>query len=144
MAAGSIPMIPVAVPGHEQARMPYIAPGAARHHVQPVLTERSPLTEGRDFSVFSPRTWRLADLGAKHALLREGIGWCNMPLPLIAAYLAAGTLVRLDMPDHTGGTYRFSGIWRRDAPPGPAASWLLENFVKRGASESAEIDLPDL
>jgi hypothetical protein len=28
--------------------------------------------------VVSRRTWRLADLGAKHALLREGIGWGNM------------------------------------------------------------------
>jgi DNA-binding transcriptional LysR family regulator len=83
----------------------------------------------------SPRTWRLADLGAKHALLREGIGWGNMPIPMIEADLAAGTLVRLAMPDHPGGIYRFSGVWRRDLPPGPAASWLLRQFVERGAGD---------
>ena len=148
IAAGSIPMVPVAAPGHELARMPRIAPGAARNHVQLVLTDRSPLTDGRDFSVLSARTWRLADLGAKHALLREGIGWGNMPLPLIAADLAAGTLVRLNLPDHAGGTYRFFGIWRRDTPPGPAASWLLKQFVQSGAKDSvtdwAKTDMPDL
>ena len=59
------------------------APGAARNYIQLVLTDRSPLTEGRDFGVMSSRTWRLADLGAKHALLLEGIGWGNMPREMV-------------------------------------------------------------
>lgn len=144
MAAGLVTMVPVAAPGHELARMNPIPPGAARNCVQLVLTDRSPLTEGRDFAVLSPRTWRLADLGAKHALLREGIGWGNMPLPLVESDLAAGTLVRLDMPDHVGGTYRFAGVWRRDTPPGPAAAWLLDQFVRLGAGDGGENGLPDV
>jgi DNA-binding transcriptional LysR family regulator len=135
ISAGSLPMVPVAAPDHPLARMERISPGAGREHIQLVLTDRSPLTEGRDFSVLSPRTWRLADLGAKHALLREGVGWGNMPLPMIEADLEAGTLVRLAMPDHPGGIYRFAGVWRRDLPPGPAAAWLLQQFVKHGASD---------
>jgi DNA-binding transcriptional LysR family regulator len=125
---GSVPMVPVAAPGHPLARAETLAPGAGREHVQLVLTDRSPLTAGRDFAVTSARTWRLADLGAKHALLREGIGWGNMPLPMIEADLASGTLKRLAMPDHPGGTYALFGIWRRDEPPGPAAAWLLARF----------------
>ena len=124
---GSVPMIPVAAPDHPLARG-RLAPGAGREHIQLVLTDRSPLTQGRDFSVVSDRTWRLADLGAKHQLLREGIGWGHMPLPLIAPDLAAGTLVRLDMPDHGGIIYPFDGIYRSDTPPGPAAAWLLKRF----------------
>ena len=80
------------------------------------------LTEGCDFSVLNPRTWRLADQDAKHTLLREGIGWGNIPVPSIEANLVAGRLVGLPMPDHPGGTYRFSGVWRRDTQPGPASS----------------------
>jgi len=133
VAVGSVTMVPVAAPDHPLARIHPLAPGAGRDHVQLVLTDRSPLTEGRDFSVMSARSWRLADLGAKHALLREGIGWGNMPLRMVEADLVAGTLVRLHMPDHPGGTYRFSGIWRSDMPPGPAASWLLRTFVERCA-----------
>lgn len=135
-AAGSVALVPVAAPDHPLGRMELIPPGAGRDHVQIVLTDRSRFTEGRDYSVISPRTWRIADLGAKHALLREGIGWGNMPLPMIEADLAAGTLVRLAMPDHPGGTYRFGGIWRRDAPPGPAASWLLDRFVALGRNDA--------
>jgi DNA-binding transcriptional LysR family regulator len=135
-AAGSVAMVPVAAPMHPLGQMIAIPPGAARDHVQLVLSDRSRYTEGQDFAVVSSRTWRLADLGAKHALLREGIGWGNMPLPLVAADLAAGTLVRLAMPDHPGGRYRFSGIWRREAPPGPAAAWLLDAFVARGLADA--------
>ena len=134
-SVGSVAMVPVAAPDHPLARYEQIPSGAGREHVQLVLTDRSPLTDGRDFAVVSPRTWRLADLGAKHQLLREGIGWGNMPLPLIEPDLVAGTLKRLVMPDDPGGMYRFSGIWRRDRPPGPAASWLIREFVDRALSD---------
>ena len=43
-------------------------------HIQLVLTDRSTLTKGQDLGVYSARTWRLADLGAKHAFLRAGLG----------------------------------------------------------------------
>lgn len=144
VTAGSVAMVPVAAPDHPLSRMERIAPGAGRDFVQLVLTDRSRFTEGRDFSVTSARTWRLADLGAKHALLREGIGWGNMPLPMIEPDLVAGTLVRLRMPDHPGGTYRFAGVWRRDVPPGPAAAWLLDRFVLLAADDHEDPDLPDL
>lgn len=144
MAAGSVPMVPVAAPDHPLGRMEAIPPGAGRDYTQLVLTDRSRFTEGQDYSVSSPRTWRLADLGAKHALLREGIGWGNMPLPMIEPDLVAGTLVRLAMPDHPGGMYRFSGIWRRDTPPGPAASWLLEQFVALGREDQELAGMGDI
>lgn len=55
-----------------------------------VLTDRSSLTEGDDFGVLGARSWRLADLGAKHALLMAGVGWGNMPEPIVRDDLAAG------------------------------------------------------
>ncbi len=144
ISAGLVPMVPVAAPDHPLGRMERIAPGAGREFTQLVLTDRSRFTEGRDYSVVSPKTWRLADLGAKHALLREGIGWGNMPLPMIEPDLIAGTLVRLCMPDHPGGIYRFAGIWRRDTPPGPAGSWLIDHFCAQGATDTAEDGLSDI
>lgn len=143
-AAGSVPMVPVAAPDHPLSLMDRIAPGAGRDHIQLVLTDRSRFTDGQDFSVMSPHTWRLADLSAKHALLREGIGWGNMPLPMIEPDLVAGTLVRLRMPDHVGGIYRFAGVWRRDTPPGPAGSWLLDQFVQFGADDQEEEGMPEI
>lgn len=135
IAAGSTLMVPVAAPGHPLAQMAAIPPGAARDHTQLVLSDRSRLTEGRDFGVVSRKTWRLADLSAKHALLREGVGWGSMPLPMVAADLESGALVRLNLPDHSGGRYGLSAIWRTDAPPGPAAAWLRDQFVELGRAD---------
>ncbi len=136
VAAGAVEMIPVAAPDHPLARLRSLPPGAGRDHVQLVLSDRSELTEGRDFGVTGRRTWRLADLSAKHALLREGIGWGNMPLAMVKADLTSGALTRLAMPDQPGITYCLWAIYRRDRPPGPAASWLLRQFVERGASDA--------
>ncbi|GGC24832.1 LysR family transcriptional regulator [Novosphingobium marinum] len=130
-SVGSVALAPVAAPSHPLATLDRIPPGEARKHLQLVLTDRSKLTEGQDFSVFGARTWRLADLGAKHALLREGIGWGSMPLHAIAKDLADGTLVRLPLPESPVFEYGLSAIWRRDCPPGPAACWTLDAFTDR-------------
>lgn len=143
ISVGSVPLVPVAAPDHPLARLHPMPPAAGRDHIQLVLSDRSDVSQGQDFGVLSPRTWRLADLGAKHALLREGIGWGNMPLPLIEADLVAGTLVRLDMQDDIGGTYRFHAIYRPDTPPGPGASWLLEQFVADAGQYRPFPGLPD-
>src|ERR1700704_4320307 len=63
-------------------------------HRQLVLTDRSELSQGKDFGVFSANTWRLADLGAKHAFLRAGLGWGGMPAAVVKADLKSGALVK--------------------------------------------------
>lgn len=130
VGAGECALVPVAAPDHPLAMASPAIPGSARNHIQLVLSDRSPLTQGHDFSVLSPRTWRLADLGAKHALLRQGIGWGNMPHWMVEADLLGGTLVRLALPDWPAPRYNFCGIWRSDTPPGPAARWLLAQLTQ--------------
>ena len=124
---GEIDLVPVAAPLHPLARAG-VQPGESRQHLQLVLTDRSRLTQGQEFSVLSPSTWRLGDLGAKHSLLIEGLGWGNMPRHMIASDLAAGRLVELDLPEKPGARYRLSALWRRDCRLGPAASWLIDAF----------------
>ena len=136
VGVGNVELVPVAAPGHPLAEGPNL-PGAARKHVQLVLTDRSQLTEGKDFAVMGTYTWRLADLGAKHLLLKGGIGWGNMPLPMVEEDLAAGRLVQLDMPDNVRRTYTFDAIYPTDAPPGPAGQWLIDRF-KAQAGEGGE------
>jgi DNA-binding transcriptional LysR family regulator len=134
---GEVTMIPVAAPGHPLARGNPNRPGAARRHRQLILTVRSSFAEGRDVGVFSADEWRLADLGAKHALLLAGTGWGNMPEPSVRADIAAGRLVRLKLPEVRSGTYLLQAIYRTDNPPGPSAAWLIQRFfhqVKRRPS----------
>jgi DNA-binding transcriptional LysR family regulator len=125
---GDVEMIPVASPHHPLARSRPNAPGAARHHRQLVLTVRTPFSEGPDVGIFAAEAWRLADLGAKHDLLLAGVGWGNMPEPNVRADLAAGRLVRLELPEAKSGRYSFQAMYRTDQPPGPAGAWLIERF----------------
>jgi len=130
-SVGSVQLIPVAAPGHPLAQMGHVQTGEARRHLQLVLTDRSTLTQGREFSVISPRTWRLADLGAKRALMLEGIGWGNMPAHAVAEDLRLGRLVSLVIPENPPVDYRLHALWRKDRRPGPATSWMLDEFAKR-------------
>lgn len=131
IAIGHVELVPVAAPDHPLATLAEIPAGETRHHLQLVLTDRSPLTEGRDFSVLSPRTWRLADLGAKHALLIEGIGWGNMPRHAVADDLRSGRLVELHLPEGSTHYYALHALWRQDTRPGPASSWMLDALTVR-------------
>jgi DNA-binding transcriptional LysR family regulator len=127
--AGSVKLLTVAAPDHPLALMAGpISAATARDHIQLVLTDRSALTEGRDFGVVSVKSWRLADLGAKHALLLAGMGWGNMPKPMVNEDLKRGRLVELktETPELT---YPFHTVYRSDTPPGPAASWLMERLA---------------
>jgi DNA-binding transcriptional LysR family regulator len=132
-ALAGVPLVPVAAPGHPLAQ-PNVPPGEAQRHLQLVLTDRSRLTEGKDFGVLSPRSWRLGDMSAKHALLKSGAGWGNMPMPMVADDLAAGRLVQLALPDWPGTTYPIALLHRPDHMPGPAARWLMQWLVAAGAA----------
>lgn len=127
---GSTTLIPVAAPSHPLARLPPPLATAAFHdHTQLVLTDRSPLTAGEDFGVVSPRTWRLGDLSAKHALLRAGLGWGSMPEQMVREDLRAGRLVQLAPAEQPSVAFPLWLVHRSDAPPGPAASWLADRLV---------------
>ena len=130
---GEVELVPVAAPVHRLAAGS-VPPGESRKHLQLVLADRSDLTQGREFSVLSPLTWRLGDLGAKHSLLKEGLGWGNMPRHQVAEDIAAGRLVELDLPEKPGASYPLSALWRRDHRIGPAASWLIDAFREGLAS----------
>jgi len=128
--AGSVRLVPVAAPGHALASMPgLISASSARDHIQLVLTDRSQLTADRDFGVLAVKSWRLADLGAKHALLLAGLGWGNMPEPMVEEDIKRGRLVALNIETPAGLIYPLHWVHRSDTPPGPAASWLMAQLA---------------
>jgi DNA-binding transcriptional LysR family regulator len=129
IGVGSVEWIPVAAPDHPLARAGRNPPGAGRDHIQLVVTDRSQLADDQDRGVIGTQTWRLGDLGSKHMLLKEGIGWGFMPEPMVREDVKKGRLVHLDMREYKDAFLRLHAIYRTDTPPGPAGSWLIDRFV---------------
>ena len=129
ISVGEVEMLAVAAPSHPLAAADGTVPGLARDHVQLVISDRSPLSEGQEFGVIAPRTWRLSDMSSKHTLLLAGIGWGSMPAQLVRADLDAGRLVELKLPEAKRRLLPLTAIYRTDHPPGPAGRWLIRRFV---------------
>ncbi|NRP90727.1 HTH-type transcriptional activator AllS [Ensifer adhaerens] len=145
---GSLPTLPAGLVAERITSVEFVMVAAARHplaqleglipreelarHVQLVLTDRSDLSTGREFGVMSPLTWRLADLFAKHAFLLSGLGWGGMPLHAIEKDITEGRLIELNIEDVPPGGLKLpmSAIYKVDAPPGPAARWMIDRLTQ--------------
>lgn len=133
-----VQIVPVASPSHPLGlRSTPLTINDLAAHVQLVLTDRSSLSNGTEIGVVSTKPWRLADLGAKHAFLRAGMGWGGMPLHLVQTDIDAGTLVVLDVVEmpKRGAWVPLSAVFKADAPPGPAGRWLIERIKARVEKE---------
>ena len=145
---GSLPLVPdelqsepllnvvfvtVVSPSHRLASMRGVIPASTiAKQTQLVLTDRTPLTEGRNFGVFSPLTWRLADLGAKHAFLKAGLGWGHMPLHMVKADLDSGALVKIRLEENPRDmSLPMKVVYRKDAPPGPAGRAFIAQLKRK-------------
>lgn len=123
-----VPSVVVAAPEHPLAQIEgTVMRAQAAQHVQLVLSDRSVRTAGRNYGVLSPHVWRLADLGAKHAFLRAGLGWGGMPLHMVEQDIASGALVRLELETHPllGTGFSMHAIFMKEQPPGPAGRWFI-------------------
>ena len=131
-----LPFVTVVSPGHPLAgKRGAVSSAAAAKHVQLVLTDRTALTSGRDFGVVSPLTWRLADLGAKHAFLRAGLGWGHMPLHMVQGDLDEKALVKIRVESLPRDVImQMRVVYRRDAPPGPAARAFIAQLKRCSSS----------
>jgi DNA-binding transcriptional LysR family regulator len=136
-AIGSISMIAVTSASHALAGHGSAAPLVAASmvdHLQIVVSDPSPLTQGRDFGVLSPGTWRVSDIATKHALILAGVGWGNLPAWLVQEDLEAGRLVRLELAQLGPGGETLLPVFlarRGDRPFGPCARRLRDALYER-------------
>ncbi|MFO0676978.1 MAG: LysR family transcriptional regulator [Polyangiaceae bacterium] len=142
-ALGTIRMLPVVAKDHALAKLAVASKKRANSGyvledrpfadaVQVVLSERSEVGVV-DQAVLSPRTWRVADLPTKHAMLLRGLGWGNLPEHLAQDDIAKGRLVVVqpDSWSRAPNEMPLSAVWRKDAPLGPAHRWILGDLEAR-------------
>jgi len=128
-----IGMLPVVSPCHPLASL---GRPAKRHdlepHVQLVLSD--PVDPcGATYGLASARLWRFVDLGRRLDFLLAGFGWCRMPEHLVAAPLAEGRLVAIEIEDDptpAEGLVIYAAH-RRDHALGSAGRWLLDTLRER-------------
>jgi DNA-binding transcriptional LysR family regulator len=106
-------------------------------HVQLVHTDPSDLPHDREIGLLSPRTWLLANLGAKLSFLRAGFGFGFMPLHVIEADLARGELIQVSAEETpaAGHAVAMSAVYRTDSPPGPAGRWFIDHLKQGDARQ---------
>ncbi|AXL51112.1 LysR family transcriptional regulator [Paraburkholderia caffeinilytica] len=125
-------LVTVVSPAHPLANHRGLVSSAAiRKQVQLVLSDRTALSEGREFGVLSASTWRLADLGAKYAFLKAGLGWGHMPLHMVKDDLESGALMKIRIEGLPRDVVMpMKVVYRKDAPPGPAARAFIAQLEK--------------
>ena len=130
-----VSFVTVVAPSHVlAAKRRAVSNSELARHVQLVLTDRTSVTEGQNFGVLSPLTWRLADMGAKHAFLRAGFGFGHMPLWMVEDDLATGRLtkIRIQGFPERAQLLAMQAVCRKDAPPGPAGRAFIEHLKRTG------------
>ncbi len=83
-----------------------------------------------DQGVLSARTWRIADLPTKRALIGAGLGWGNLPEHMVAGDIEAGELVRIRPEGWSDDehTLTLHAVHRPDVRLGEAHRWMLVNL----------------
>jgi DNA-binding transcriptional LysR family regulator len=126
----------VVSPQHPLARYGATVPTIVlAEHIQLVHADLADLSRTSTIGVLSPRVWRLSHLGAKLAFLRAGFGFGSMPLHLVEADLASGTLVQItaEVAPPEGYVVTMSAIYRAHSPPGPAGRWFIDRLKHEDA-----------
>lgn len=141
-AVTEIELVAVAAPSHPLASISkVIGTEDLRSHLQLVFSDRSDQGRWPDRGVVGLRTWRLADLGAKHSMLLAGLGWGSMPLHIVEGDLSNGRLVRLQ-PALWDGFAHLPHLpivvaRRRDKVLGMAGRWIFERLAQLGRQDTS-------
>ncbi len=126
--------VPVVANTHALAALRTPIPTSALLDQTQIVISEHRKSSGPDHNVLSPQTWRVAEAGTKRALILAGLGWGKLPVEMVQDDIASGTLVKLHLQQWGSEPtpIPLSSIIRTDAPPGPAAQWLLAYLDKLG------------
>ncbi|WP_157113181.1 substrate-binding domain-containing protein [Bradyrhizobium embrapense] len=76
----AVQIVAVASADHPLARRGRKGVADLADHLQIVLSDPTPLSEGRSFGVLSPQVCRVSNQDTKHAMILAGLGWGRLPL----------------------------------------------------------------
>lgn len=133
-----VPIVAVVAAGHPLARRrKALSAVDLADHLQIVLEDPTPLSQGRDFGVLSPETLRVGSQDAKRALILAGVGWGRLPQWAVERELADRQLVPLAAASLGQGGVAHTATYlarRTDEPLRAAASFVRDALLRRMGS----------
>jgi DNA-binding transcriptional LysR family regulator len=126
----SVRIVPVARAGHPLARAGRPTPEALREHAQIVLRDSALGESSVSLNVLAGGLrWSVTDVAAKQELIAAGMGWGGLPEHVVAADLASGALVALDVPEFEADRMELFAVRRRDRARGVALQALWQELT---------------
>ncbi|MCB1042877.1 MAG: LysR family transcriptional regulator [Acidobacteria bacterium] len=127
---GTVDFIPVAAPHHPLATLNTIDETELSACIQIVVSSKSARWKDVSLGVaLGAKIWRVPDLFTKRQFLCDGLGWGNMPAPMVADDLEQGRLVRLTM-DALAESAQMMLVRSRDRSLGPAGRFLWQSILQ--------------
>jgi DNA-binding transcriptional LysR family regulator len=128
-------ILPVVRHDHPLARAGAPVPAALlRQHAQVVLRDSARGDLAHNVNILEAGLrWSVTDLTAKLEIIQAGMGWGGMPEHMVAAALARGALVELDVREFDVDVIELFTMRRRDRPAGTVAQALWASLAPPAA-----------
>lgn len=122
----AVRILPVVHRDHPLAAQPgAVSPALLRDAPQVVVRDSARGAAAQTLNVLDGGLrWTVTDVAAKLEIIEAGLGWGGLPEHTVAAALAAGTLVVLDVREFHVRTMELCAVRRRDEPIGPVTQAL--------------------
>ncbi|XXY54229.1 LysR family transcriptional regulator [Sorangium sp. So ce269] len=115
-----------------------IPPALLRAHAQIILRDSATGSASPSLNVLEGGLrWSVTDVAAKREVILAGMGWGGLPEHVAADALAAGELVRLQVPEFNADVMELFAMRRRDRPHGVVAQALWEALRRGGRDAGA-------
>ncbi|WP_434043556.1 MULTISPECIES: LysR family transcriptional regulator [Sorangium] len=115
-----------------------IPPALLRAHAQIVLRDSATGSSSPSLNVLEGGLrWSVTDVASKREVIAAGMGWGGLPEHVAADALAAGELVRLQVPEFKADVMELFVMRRRDRPHGVVAQALWEALRRGGRDAGA-------
>lgn len=128
---GYTKLVPVCGKDHALAALDRIAYRDLRQHRQLVYCSQSSNQSRQVGVIKSAQIWQADDPETIADLVKRGLGWAELPLPVVRQALAAGQLVRMKYTFQQSDDFEgVDVVWTEKRGLGQAGHWLQAQLLK--------------
>ena len=128
---GHSKLVPVCAPSHPLAELAKVGQGDLRRHRQLIPRSRFLAEVGQIGERKGTSVWYVESLTLIVELLREGIGWAELPLSVVSEQIRGGNLARLEYEFQQSDILEgIDVVWTEHRALGVAAHWMRDRLLE--------------